>query len=88
MIPCPLSPRGEGEGEGFCPTIREAFTVRGGVGHDRCWWVAFVLTRHALLTRVTAHQCALPKFAYPGLPNLAAPALGVWRQNLVSHGVG
>ncbi len=51
-------------------------------------WVAFVLTRYALLTRVTAHQSALPKFAYPGLLNLAAPALGAWRQNLASHGVG
>ena len=45
-------------------------------------------TRLSRLTRVTAHQSALPKFAYPGLPNLAVPALGAWRQNLVCNGVG
>ena len=55
--------------------------------HQRCW-VAYMLIRYASLTRVTAYQFALPKSAYPGLPNLAVPALGAWRQNLVARDVG
>jgi hypothetical protein len=65
--------------------FQQPVSLDGFTRHIRA---AFVLTRYVSLRCVTAHQSALPKFAYPGLLNLAAPALGAWRQNLAAHGVG